>query len=161
MPDRSYPWKHALIIGASSGIGEALAYQLGQSGAAVALVARRLDALQRIAHDITSRTQATVRAYCHDVRHTDEVETLFQQITTELGGLDLVIYASGVMPLADPDVYPTADDLATIETNFSGRPALLAGEGRRHHRHLVGGRRPRQTRQSGVWRHQGGAQRLS
>jgi len=125
MPDRSYPWKQALIIGASSGIGEALAYQLGESGAAVALVARRMDALERIAQDITNRTQVTVNVYSHDVRHTDEVETLFQQITTELGGLDLVIYASGIMPLTDPEAYPTADDLATIETNFSGAVAWL------------------------------------
>ncbi|MDQ2742512.1 MAG: SDR family NAD(P)-dependent oxidoreductase [Chloroflexota bacterium] len=125
MPDRSYPWKHALVVGASSGIGEALAYQLGESGAAVALVARRTDALERIAHDITSRAQATVKVYSHDVRHTDEVEALFQQITTELGGLDLVVYASGIMPLLDPEAYPTADDLATIETNFSGAVAWL------------------------------------
>jgi len=125
MPEAPYPWKHALIVGASSGIGEALAYQLGERGAAVALVARRLDVLQRIAHDITSGAHATVKVYSHDVRHTDEVASLFQQITTELGGLDLVIYAAGIMPVTDPDAYPTLDDLATIETNFSGAVAWL------------------------------------
>ena len=76
MPDRSFPWKHALIVGASSGIGEALVYQLSASGVAVALVARRIDALERIAHDITSCTRATVTVYSHDVRNTDEVEAL-------------------------------------------------------------------------------------
>ena len=43
------PFSHALVTGASSGIGESIAYKLGKAGVGMVLVARRKDRLEAIA----------------------------------------------------------------------------------------------------------------
>ena len=120
----SVPWKQALIVGASSGIGEALARQLAAAGCQVALVARREEELARIAGEITLGG-GSARYYPHDVREAECVPALFQQICRELGGLDLIIYASGVMPSIEPDEYAFNKDRDMVEVNFLGAIAWL------------------------------------
>lgn len=115
-------WQRALVIGASSGIGRALAEELGRRGAVVALVARRGDELERVAQ-VIGPEQAHV--YPHDVREFDVVPTLFQQITHDLGGLDLVIYAAGILPQSKHDEYNTALDMDVLATNLLGAVAWL------------------------------------
>lgn len=117
------PWKRAIVVGASSGIGAALSRALLHAGCEVALVARREEHLRALA--ASSAASSTPRVYPHDVRRTAEVPALFQRITAELGGLDLVIYAAGVMPPVGAHQYPTATDIDTIETNLSGAIAWL------------------------------------
>lgn len=124
--DISRGWNRALVIGASSGIGEAVARELVARGARVALVARRRDRLEEICRDLNQvGDQPFALAFVHDVRDESAVPDLFQEITTALGGLDLVVYAAGIMPRVEPDSYPTVDDLAMIDTNFAGAVAWL------------------------------------
>ena len=66
---RNYPYKRAIIVGASSGIGEAMALELTASGVQVALVARRVEELERI----QKKSPDTLKVYPHDVRTFDEV----------------------------------------------------------------------------------------
>jgi decaprenylphospho-beta-D-erythro-pentofuranosid-2-ulose 2-reductase len=126
------PWKHALVIGASSGIGEALAWELGRRGVSTALVARRGNELRRVSDGMES-AYSGVRApvFIHDVRDTGAVDDLFQRIALELGGLDLVIYVAGIMPKIGPREYRTEADLGMIETNLSGAVAWLNAAARR------------------------------
>src|SRR5207253_6529779 len=94
-------WKHAIVIGASSGIGEALVLELAKQGVSVALVARRKEELQRVSQNAAARCTGTdihFPIFVHDVTSYAEVPVLFQEITRQLGGLDLVIYNSGIMP---------------------------------------------------------------
>ena len=94
---------HALVVGASSGIGEALARRLAADGARVALVARREDELRRIMQEINDAAgEERAVAVAHDVRAIDEAPDLVQEIAQRLGGLDLVIYAAGSMPAVAP-----------------------------------------------------------
>src|SRR5579862_662779 len=118
-------WKRAIVVGASSGIGEALARQLAAGGCQVALVARRHEELARIAGEINAGGADLARCYAHDVLETDCAPALFQQITHDLGGLDLVIYAAGVMPRLADDEYSFAKDRAMIEVNVLGAIAWL------------------------------------
>ena len=121
----SLPWKRALIVGASSGIGEELARQLAREGCQVAMAARRESELNRIASEINADGSALAKTYPHDVTDYDSVPALFQQIARDLGGLDLVIYASGVMPPTAEGEYSFYKDRQMIEVNLLGAIAWL------------------------------------
>jgi short-subunit dehydrogenase len=117
---------HALVIGASSGIGEALARRLAADGARVALVARRKDALKRIAREIEDIVgEERAFPFAHDVTKREEVPALFEEITRTLGGLDLVIYAAGLMTPVAFEEYDTEKDAAMVEVNLLGAMAWL------------------------------------
>lgn len=119
-------FRHALVVGASSGIGEALARRLAAGGARVALVARRADQLEAVAGSI-NETAGELRAwpFAHDVGRTDEVPGLFQEIARVLGGLDLVIYAAGVQHQVAFEEFDTGKDLEMLEVNLAGAVAWL------------------------------------
>lgn len=127
-------WKHALVVGASSGIGAALARRLASGGCRVALVARREAELASLCEEINAAGTCRARAYPHDVRNFEAVPALFQQIATDLGGLDLVIYSAGVQPRVAPDEYNTEKDHQIIEVNVTGAVAWLNEAARRFDR---------------------------
>ena len=88
----------ALVTGASSGIGEATARVLAGAGAAVALVARRRERLDRLAGEIAgSGGRALVLET--DVTQRDQAEKAVERAVSELGRLDIVINNAGVMLL--------------------------------------------------------------
>ena len=124
-------WKTALIVGASSGIGESLAQQLAKKGCKVALVARREPELHRLADILNTNSTSNALIYVHDVRNQEIVPALFNQITHELGGMDLLIYAAGVMPAVSEVEFSTEKDSAIIETNLIGAMAWLNEAARR------------------------------
>lgn len=119
-------FRHALIVGASSGMGAAIARRLAADGARVALVARSEQALADLAAEIEA-AHGTGRAftYVHDVRSSDEVPELVQTIAADLEGLDLVVYAAGVLHRVAFDEYDTAKDLDTLAVNIGGAVAWL------------------------------------
>ncbi|NOZ77581.1 MAG: SDR family NAD(P)-dependent oxidoreductase [Acidobacteria bacterium] len=116
----------ALVIGASSGIGEALARRLAAGGTRLALVARRESELARIAGEINGAAgEERALVFVHDVLDRDEPPLLLQRIAAALGGLDLVIYAAGVLYRPAPDEFDTGKDLHVIEVNLLGAIAWL------------------------------------
>ena len=125
-------WKNAIIVGASSGIGAALAQALTADGTQVALVARRADMLSLLAEKINSSAgQVLARSYSSDVTVIETVPSLFAEITHDLGGLDLIIYAAGTMPRIGSDEYDTHKDAGIIAANFTGAVAWLNEAARR------------------------------
>src|SRR5690349_21404449 len=117
------PWQRAIVIGASSGIGAEIARQLGRDGCRVALVARRAEELEQVAAAIDGGSAA--RVYVHDVTDFDDVPALFQTICRDLDGLDLVVYAAGVMPAIGPSEYAFAKDRPIVDVNLLGALAWL------------------------------------
>lgn len=108
--------KHAIVIGASSGIGRELVRQLAASGTRVAAVARRRDLLEAL----KSESPENILIFTHDVSNHDEAEPLFLQMTQDLGGLDLFVYSSGVMPQVEPTEFNFEKDRQTVEVNITG-----------------------------------------
>jgi short-subunit dehydrogenase len=126
----SQRFQRAIIVGASSGMGEELTRQLAARGCRVALVARRADELTRLAAEINEAPSAhsdvpRALTYAHDVHCYGDVPALFQAICRDLGGLDLIIYAAGVMPQILPDEYDFEKDRAILEVNVLGAAAWL------------------------------------
>ncbi len=118
--------KCAIVVGASSGIGEGLARRLGRAGFRVALIARREDEL-RAAADAINSAAGEVRAFVfpHDVRNIDEIPGLFERAFETLGGLTHIYYATGVMPKVEPQEYNFDKDRLMVEVNLLGCIAWL------------------------------------
>ena len=116
--------KRAIVVGASAGIGEALARRLAAGGAQVALVARRAPELEAVAASIRA-AGGKAQAYAHDAARFDEVPALFEQLTAALGGLDIIAYAAGVMHLVVEGEYSPQKDRAMLEVNLLGAVAWL------------------------------------
>jgi short-subunit dehydrogenase len=95
MPKRDLTGRRALITGASSGIGRALAIELARRGTDVVLFARRADRLTEVAAQIQQLGQ---RAPCVAGDVTDPAARLnaLDAAQSELGGLDILINNAGI-----------------------------------------------------------------
>ncbi len=120
------PKKRAILIGASSGIGAALAKKLAKEGYTLALIARRKDLLKTLCDEINQTAgQAQAAFYPHDVTDFQSAPALFQKIVRELGGLDLIIYNSGILQKVELAEFNTEKDMAMTQTNYLGAVAWL------------------------------------
>ena len=82
----------ALVTGASSGIGAAIARVLAERGANLILVARRADALERLATELRGRAKAAVT-----VRPTDLAdETARNGLTDDFSDVDILVNNAGL-----------------------------------------------------------------
>ncbi|MFL5966503.1 MAG: SDR family oxidoreductase [Gaiellaceae bacterium] len=103
----------AIVCGASSGIGLAIAEALALEGANVSMFARRRDALEREAERIGA---LAVRG---DVRSPRDLENLVARTLTAFGGIDVLVNNSGGPPRgtardAGPDAVEEAVDLLLV-----------------------------------------------
>jgi NAD(P)-dependent dehydrogenase (short-subunit alcohol dehydrogenase family) len=113
----------AIVVGASSGIGAALVRRLASEGADVVAVARRRAELDALALELRAAAQPSVgrvHIEAHDAARAHEVPEVFERAVADLGGLDLVIYAAGVMPKVGPSEYDTEKDLEMLAVNVGG-----------------------------------------
>lgn len=87
--------KVALVAGASHGIGEAIALAYAEAGADVALAARTVEDLERVAGLVRERGRRALAAPV-DVRNLAELQPLVERVKAELGGLDILANVAGV-----------------------------------------------------------------
>ena len=92
-----YDWKEkvVLITGASSGIGRALAVELGRRGARLGLTARRADELSRVADEV-SRAGGQALALPADVRRAEEINGAAARLREKWGRVDVLIANAGM-----------------------------------------------------------------
>ncbi|MGQ0767198.1 MAG: SDR family oxidoreductase [Gemmatimonadota bacterium] len=90
--------KVALITGASSGLGLAIARELSAEGAAVAMVARRRDVLEKEAARIGAETYGKVAAITGDVSVRGEAERVVNEAVAALGEVDILVANAGGPP---------------------------------------------------------------
>ncbi len=132
----------ALVTGASSGIGAALARRLAHRGYEVWLAARRLPELEAEVRAIQSEG-GRAHAFALDVSLAEEAHARVAALDGEIGGFDLCVANAGMagrhVPLAE---HSLADFRDALETNFMGSVATLLavvpGMVERGRGHLVG-----------------------
>lgn len=90
----AFQHKTVWVTGASSGIGEGLAYALAKKGARVILSARRLDELERV----KVNCENSERHHCVelDLAHSEQFESLVDQVISEYGPIDILINNAGL-----------------------------------------------------------------
>src|SRR5687767_3656106 len=88
----------ALVTGASRGIGAAIARQLAEHGAAVALVARRRDRLEALAAEI-DKAGGTALVVAADITDRTRADAAVQQAVARFGRLDTLVNNAGLMLL--------------------------------------------------------------
>ncbi|WP_426117993.1 SDR family oxidoreductase [Pseudomonas sp. DSP3-2-2] len=119
MTDNSLP-KIALVTGAGSGIGRAVALGLLADGYKVVVTGRRLEPLEELVA-LAAEQGGEALAVSSDVRDPASVDALFATIEEVYGRVDVVFNNAGVNAPAVPmDELPVDKWLNVIDTNVTG-----------------------------------------
>jgi NAD(P)-dependent dehydrogenase (short-subunit alcohol dehydrogenase family) len=130
--------KVALVTGAGSGIGRAVALALAGAGYCVALAGRRADALDETVRAAGERS-ADLLPVPTDVADPDSVAKLFARVAERFGRLDLLFNNAGIgAPAVDLDELTVEKLRAVIDTNLLG-PFLCT----QHAMRMMKAQRPR------------------
>ncbi|PYZ97458.1 oxidoreductase [Alteribacter lacisalsi] len=92
--------KVVVVTGASSGIGEAIAYRAAEQKADVVLAARRTGRLDKLKARIESETGQRALVVETDVTDRSQVEALVEKTKSEFGKIDVLVNNAGVMLLS-------------------------------------------------------------
>ncbi len=111
-----------IVVGASSGLGRSIAIGLGQRGATVALLARRLDRLV----DAAEEAGPGALAVACDVTDDQSCKTAVAEAADGLGGIDALVYATGVGPLGRLVDISGETWRRTFDTNVVGAALITA-----------------------------------
>jgi len=118
--------KTVIVTGASSGIGEATALELGARGAKVVCCARRLERLHELVERIVQRGGHAVSRRC-DVTKREEVDGVVSLAMETFGGVDALVNNAGVMPISHMDACDVDGWDRMIDVNIKGALYFIAG----------------------------------
>lgn len=118
----------AVITGASSGIGKALALEFAQRGYNLGLAARRIDRLEALRADIAAlpggqNLQVEITAL--DVSNIEQVGPGLQGLFSTLGKVDVVVVNAGVNKLTGVGKGQLHEELGLMQTNLLGAMATV------------------------------------
>lgn len=111
--------KAVVVTGASSGIGRATALAFGAAGARVALIARRRDILEEVAHEITASGGRALVAPA-DVTHARAVQSALEAVVQRFGCVDIVVNNAGMLIPARVQDLRATDLRAMLRVNVFG-----------------------------------------
>src|SRR2546430_5851792 len=96
MKTNSRPEPHALITGASAGIGLELARVFARKGFDVLLVARRADALEALAGRLEGEYEIKATTFVADLSQPDAPQRIFDHCQNEKFGVDVLVNNAGI-----------------------------------------------------------------
>lgn len=110
--------KVALVTGASSGIGRAIALMFAEQGAALVLTARRGALLEAVAKEIR-QSGGRAEFVAGDITQAETHEQLIEAANSRFGGLDIAINNAGIVGALKPLAEMTLEEWqATLNTNL-------------------------------------------
>ncbi|MBO9129757.1 SDR family oxidoreductase [Bacillus sp. 165] len=112
--------KIVVITGASSGIGERIAYKAAALGAVPVLIARSEEKLKTTAHNIAEQFHVSCHYYTLDVSNEDKVQEVFARILQEAGPIDVLINNAGFGIFKTFDEASMAEVKSMFEVNVFG-----------------------------------------
>ena len=122
--------KVALVTGATSGIGMATALQFAEQGAKVAAVGRKKEVLAKVA-------RPNITTYAVDLLNEQETAALVKHIVADLGGIDVLVNAAGIIAngtienttLADYDVMMNINVRSVFQLTQLVLPSIIERKG--------------------------------
>jgi NAD(P)-dependent dehydrogenase (short-subunit alcohol dehydrogenase family) len=129
--------KTAVIVGGSSGIGNAIAHDFQESGARVAIAARTATKVQE-ATERLQETDPAARGYVVDAVHPEEIDRLVASVLAEFGPVDILVACQGTTILKPAEEVMPEEYDGIMQTNLRsvfftctrfGRHMLARGSG--------------------------------
>src|SRR5581483_3402539 len=120
----------ALVTGASAGLGVELARTLALAGADVALVARRRDRLQTLAHELQS-SGVRAAAIAADLADDDECARAVAEAERALGPVSILVNNAGIAPLSRAEKHSREKWNRALQVNLTAPFRLCQEVGRR------------------------------
>jgi len=116
----------ALVMGASKGLGRAVASALAREGARVAVASRDRARIEEAAQSIGSETGASVKGFAVDTGDLDALPALVRDVADELGTVEILVANTGGPPVGDPLGFERGD-WETAYRNLVLAPLALIG----------------------------------
>jgi len=113
----------AVVTGASSGIGKAIALGLAAQGAAICLVGRNLETLKAVTESAQT-TAPRVLSYQTDLTRDEDIQELAANLQRDVGFVDILIQCAGVYALGRLESAPVDDLDWQYRTNLRAPYAL-------------------------------------
>jgi NADP-dependent 3-hydroxy acid dehydrogenase YdfG len=111
--------KVILVTGASSGIGEGIARELGARGAKVLMGARRTDRLDAIASDLRAEGAEVATAHL-DVTDLGSMQDFARTALNLWGRIDVLVNNAGIMPLSPLSALKVQEWGRMVDVNIKG-----------------------------------------
>ena len=99
----------ALVMGASRGLGRAIAVALAREGARVAIASRSRERIEEAAGAIASETGGEVRGFAADTDDLERLRTLTAEVARALGPVEILVTNTGGPPHGDALSFEAAD----------------------------------------------------
>lgn len=119
--------QNILIIGATSGIAEAVARRNAEQGARFFLVARNSNKLQAVSTDLAARGAKEVQTFVMDANDSDLVPQMVDAAWKAFGAIDVALVAHGTLPDQQRSESEIPYAIAEFRTNAESVIACLAG----------------------------------
>ncbi len=111
--------KVAVVTGASSGLGRQFALALAREGASVAILARRVEKLEKVKAEVEALGVACIAVKC-DVVDTESIKSAIAAVVERFGRIDILVNNAGVGAGAPAELQEDSVWNMTINTNLNG-----------------------------------------
>src|SRR6266536_3864062 len=117
--------KVVIITGASSGIGRALAVEIGRHGAKLGLIARRAKVIDEVVREVEV-AGGRAMALPADVQDAESISAAADRLRSSVGPIDVLIANAGIGPTRDAANFSAAEVSHVINVNVIGASNSVA-----------------------------------